>query len=185
MKKKNFFKLRDLVTASLFIALSIVFTRMFSIKLSDTIRLSFGQTPIILAGILLGPIWGLLVGMLSDVTGFLLAPLGAYIPGLTLVAGLVGFIPGIYKKYLFKNHIELAIIVSVIVDMLIVNGLLATFFLSLVYSKRTFMAWFASRIWIEAIMVVVQSIVCTIIAKILIKNIFIENIQPLPEQTQN
>ena len=93
MQKKKFFNTRDLVLASLFIALSIVFARLFSIRISEGLRLSFGQTPIILAGILLGPVWGLIVGALADVVGFAVAPMGAYIPGLTLTSALVGLIP--------------------------------------------------------------------------------------------
>ena len=163
MTKKKFFNTRDLVIASIFIALSVVFARMFGIRVSEGLRLSFGQTPIILAGIILGPIWGLLVGALADLVGFMAAPLGAYIPGLTLTSALIGFIPGLIYKYVFKKNVTLAIIVSVMIDMLLVNGLLATFFLSLVYSKRTFEVWFAARIYVELIMIVVQSVICSLL----------------------
>ncbi len=164
MQKKKFFNTRDLVMASIFIALSVVFARLFSIKISEGLRLSFGQTPIILAGLILGPVWGMLVGGLADITGFLVAPLGAYIPGLTLTSALVGLIPGLIRKYVFKKNMPLAVIVSVVIDMLLVNGLLATYFLALVYSKRTFSAWFAARIPVELTMCIVQSVVCSLIA---------------------
>ncbi len=172
MQKKKFFNTRDLVLASLFIALSIVFARLFGIKISDGLRLSFGQTPIILSGILLGPIWGLIVGALADVVGFAVAPLGAYIPGLTLTSALVGFIPGLIYKYVFKKNMAIAIVVSVIIDMLLVNGLLATWFLSLVYSKRSFMVWLSTRIPVELVMCVVHPLVIIPLAAALKKTVY-------------
>lgn len=167
MQKKKFFTLRSLVMAAMFVTLSIVFARMFSIRVSEALRLSFGQTPIILAGILLGPWWGLIVGIVADVTGFMVAPMGAYIPGLTLVSGLIGFIPGLIYKYIIKNNVTWALIVSIVIDMLIVNGLLATFFLAMVYSKRTFEAWLIARMPVELAMIVVQVVVCIALAKAL------------------
>jgi ECF transporter S component (folate family) len=167
MQKKKLFTLKALVMAAMFVALSIVFARMFSIRVSEGLRLSFGQTPIILAGILLGPWWGLIVGVVADVTGFMIAPMGAYIPGLTLTSGLIGLIPGLIYKYVIKNNITWALIVSVVIDMLIVNGLLATFFLALVYSKRTFEAWLIARMPVELVMIVVQVVICLALAKAL------------------
>jgi len=165
MQKKKFFTIRALVMAAMFVTLSIVFARMFSIRVSEGLRLSFGQTPIILAGILLGPWWGLIVGVLADITGFMVAPMGAYIPGLTLTSGLIGLIPGLIYKYVIKKNVTWALIVSIAIDMLIVNGLLATFFLALVYSKRTFEAWLIARMPVELVMIVVQVVVCLILAK--------------------
>ena len=172
MQKKKFFNTRDLVVASLFIALSIVFARLFSIRVSEGLRLSFGQTPIILSGILLGPVWGLIVGALADVVGFVVAPMGAYIPGLTLTSALVGLIPGLIYRYIFKKNMILAIVVSVIIDMLLVNGLLATWFLSMVYSKRSFMVWFSTRIPVELVMCVVQSLVTISLGVALKKTVY-------------
>ena len=173
MEKKKFFNTRALVTASLFIALSIVFTRLFSIRITDVQRLGFGQTPIILAGILLGPIWGLLVGALSDVLGYLIAPLGgAYIPGLTLVAALIGFIPGLFRKYIFKKSLVAAVIVSVLVDLLVVNGLLTTYFLSIVYSSKTFTARLIARMPMELLMLPIQVFLCTALGDALASTVF-------------
>ena len=76
----------------------------------------------IMAGLLLGPVWGMLVGALADGVGFLVAPMGAYIPGLTLTSALIGLIPGLIRKYVFKKSIVPAVIVAVIIDMLLVNS---------------------------------------------------------------
>ncbi|MBN2879302.1 MAG: folate family ECF transporter S component [Clostridia bacterium] len=172
MQKKKFFNTRDLILASLFVALSIVFARMFSIPVSEGLRLSFGDTPIIMAGLLLGPVWGMLVGALADGVGFLIAPMGAYIPGLTLTSALIGLIPGLIRKYVFKKSIVPAVILAVVIDMLLVNGLLKTWFLALVFSKRTFKAWFLARIPVEGAMVIIQSVVCTLLSTALLKTVY-------------
>ena len=172
MQKKKFFNTRYLVMAALFIALSIVFARLFSIRVSEGLRISFGDTPIIMAGLLLGPIWGMIVGIMADIVGFIVAPLGTYIPGLTLTSALIGLIPGLLVKYVFKKNIAVVVIVAVLIDMLLVNGLLKTWFLALVYSKRTFNAWLIARVPVELVMCVVHPLVITPLTIILKKTIY-------------
>lgn len=158
MNKK--FSTRNLVLAGLLIALSIVFSRLFSIRVSEGLRLSFGQTPIIISGLLLGPIWGLCVGALADVTGYIINPMGAYLPGLTLCSAMVGLVPGLIKTKVIKNKTNLAIMISAAIVCLIINGLFATYFLSLAYSSRGFVGWLVARMPVEVVMTVVQSVVC-------------------------
>lgn len=166
MNKKKFFNTRDLVLASMFIALSVLFKLAFSIPVSEGLILSFKQTPIILAGIVLGPIWGLVVGALADVIGFFAKPMGfSYLPTFTVVSALIGLIPGLMYRYVFKKKLLLAVVVSVVIDMLLVNGLLATYFLALVYSMRSFGGWLSARMPVEVIMSVVQSVICILIVK--------------------
>jgi ECF transporter S component (folate family) len=52
----------------------------------------------VFAGIILGPVHGLLVGILSDVTGHVLVPAGAYLWQLTLISGLYGVIPWFFYR---------------------------------------------------------------------------------------
>lgn len=165
MNTKFFFNTRDLVLASLFIALSVVFSRMFGIQVSEGLRISFAQTPIILAGVILGPIWGFAVGVIADVTGFMITPMGAFLPGITLSSGLIGLIPGLISKYVFKKNLTVVILFSVLIDMLIVNGLLTTYWLSLAFGSRTFAGWFSARIVFELGMCVVNFAVCTLIVQ--------------------
>lgn len=51
--------------------------------------------PLYLAGILLGPVGGGLVGVVADLVGVLVNPMGAYFPGYTLSSLLTGLIPGL------------------------------------------------------------------------------------------
>ena len=64
-----------------------------------TVRLSFGEIPIMLAGILFGPFAGALTGIAADLLGYMINSAGlAYFPGFTLSAALIGFIPGLLLK---------------------------------------------------------------------------------------
>lgn len=62
------------------------------------VKIGLGGLPIILAGILLGPLAGGVVGIVSDLVGFLLVPMGPYMPHFTLTAALTGIIPCLVLK---------------------------------------------------------------------------------------
>ena len=57
------------VFSAVLIAMSIVFTRFFSINIGTSIRIGFGRFPIMLASIYYGPIFGLFVGAIADFLG--------------------------------------------------------------------------------------------------------------------
>lgn len=88
-----------LVKAGLLAGLSIVLTRAFSFMVPlaglPALRIGFGGLPVIIAGILFGPLVGGAVGLVADLIGFMINPMGgAYFPGFTVSAALSGFIPG-------------------------------------------------------------------------------------------
>lgn len=84
-----------MVTSALLVAVSIVLTRFFSIS-TPTLRIGFGDVPVILSGMFFGPVLGALTGALADFIGFLINPMGSsYFPGFTLSAALRGCLPGI------------------------------------------------------------------------------------------
>ncbi|MBS4540117.1 folate family ECF transporter S component [Clostridium sp. D2Q-11] len=103
---------RHLVAASLLTAISIILTRMFSLIIPiagvQALRIGFGGIPVMISGILFGPIIGALTGTVADLIGFMLNPMGGpYFPGFTLSAALSGFIPGLFYHYIFKKDSKL------------------------------------------------------------------------------
>ncbi len=92
-----------MVACGLLTAISIVLTRLFSFQIPiagvGAIRLGFGPLPVIMAGMMFGPLAGGAVGMLADVVGYAVNPMGgAYIPHLTVIAALTGVVPGLVVR---------------------------------------------------------------------------------------
>lgn len=96
---------RRLVIIGLLTAVSIVLTRFASIMIGNMIRLSFGEVPIILSGLLLGPAAGGLTGAAADLVGFFLNPHGAAFPhpGFTLTAALTGILPVTILRFIRRD----------------------------------------------------------------------------------
>lgn len=76
-------------------------------------RITFENMPIILSGILFGPIIGGLVGLASDMVSYLLSP-QILPPNLVVTAGAmaVGVLSGIFAKYVVRKKGTAQIIIS-------------------------------------------------------------------------
>lgn len=96
-----------IVRAGLFIAMSLVLKVVFEIYIPlgglPALRINFAQIPIMLSGIILGPVIGFCSGAASDIINFVVKPGGPFFPGFTLVSALSGFIPGLIFKYMKKE----------------------------------------------------------------------------------
>ena len=91
--------LRTMVCCGLLVALSIVCGKFLQIPVGDMLRFSFENLPILLAGILFGPLAGALVGVVADLIGCL--AVGYVInPLITLGAGLIGCVGGWMYRWL-------------------------------------------------------------------------------------
>jgi ECF transporter S component (folate family) len=85
--------LKRMINAAFLIAISIVLTRLLSIT-TPFFRIGFGSIPIMIAGIVLGPKYGFVVGGVADLVGFMMNPAGSFMPGFTLTSAMTGAIPG-------------------------------------------------------------------------------------------
>ena len=100
MKKINN---KSLVIMALFAAISIILARFLVVYLSSSVRISFGNIPIILVSLLLGPVAGGLTAAVADILGALLfSPLSWY-PPLTIPPVIVGILPAVLKPVLLKK----------------------------------------------------------------------------------
>lgn len=104
MSKKSLFSTQTLVTISLLTALSIVFTRVVGIQVTETLRISIGNLPIVLAGVLFGPIAGGLTGLVSDFIGTVFLSPFVWFPPLAITPVLVGVLPALIRIIFFKNR---------------------------------------------------------------------------------
>lgn len=98
--------LRVTVVAALLAALSIVLGKYLAISL-PTLRFSFENLPILMAGILFGPVVGGTVGCLADLVGCMMVgyEINPIITlGGTLVGVIVGLVPRMFPR---SDHISL------------------------------------------------------------------------------
>ncbi len=158
--------IKSLVTASLLIALSVILSRFLSIQLGQTVRIGFGKLPIILAGVFLGPWWGLAVGGLSDLLGFFVNPMGGmFLPGITLSAALSGFLPGLWVHVILKNRKLPTIALSAIVNGIFVDLMLTTLWLTLAFGQHTYTALIGLRLVNVLVMIVINTTLVYAIVK--------------------
>lgn len=128
------FSTRTATNVGLLVGVSIVLTRVFAVMVPIgglmTLRLGFGEIPIMLAGILFGPIAGGLGGAIADLIGFALnSQGGAFFPGFTVSAALTGIIPGVllYKKEnISLTQLALVVFVTDLVTGVVLNTLWLT-----------------------------------------------------------
>lgn len=125
---------RRMVYMAFLVAISIVLTRLFSLRIPiggvEGIRIGLGGLPLIFAGIAFGPLYGGIVGALSDLTGYFINPIGGYVPHFTLTAFLTGFIPGSIVHFLFKKADKYwMILVAIIIGEISTSVVLVPFFL--------------------------------------------------------
>ncbi|OWZ83702.1 folate family ECF transporter S component [Natranaerobius trueperi] len=97
-----------LATMALLAAINIILsfvTSGFTISFGGIagIKIGLGGLPVIIAGILLGPLAGGVVGVVSDLVGYLVMPMGPYMPHFTLTAALTGIIPVLVIRMISKN----------------------------------------------------------------------------------
>lgn len=137
-------KLKDvryLTTAGLLLAAATVLG-FLKIPLTQLIELRFQFLPVAMAGLLMGPAVGGMVGALTDILSYLVRPTGPYFPGFTLSSMLTGVIFGLilYKKPLTLTRLLMAQAAETVLVSMLFNSLN----LSLLYGNP-FPAVFAAR----------------------------------------
>lgn len=103
---KNKLTVNTITKIAILAALAVVFRRYFTITIPVNKKIGIGYLPIMIAGILYGPMLGALTGGLSDVVGMLLNPDGVFHPGFTLSAMLIGIGSGLISHVIFKKDIR-------------------------------------------------------------------------------
>lgn len=148
---------RRLVFLALMVALNVVLSRL-SIQLSPEIRLSVvGFLPAALAGTLLGPVYGGMVGALADILNYVLFThaYGPYFPGYTLTALLSGLWYGyvLHDRKLTWLRAALAIVPVVVLGEMLLNSV----WVYMMYAK-SFWAKLPMRLLTNAIEIPVKTV---------------------------
>lgn len=96
--KKSRFTTKTVVNIGLFTAISVVLKLLFEVYIPlagfSSLRINFTTVPIVMSGMLFGPVAGAVTGTISDILCYIIKPGGPYFPGFTLSSALTGWIPG-------------------------------------------------------------------------------------------
>ncbi|MDD7761571.1 MAG: folate family ECF transporter S component [Firmicutes bacterium] len=113
-------KLQIMVKCAFLAAISIILTRFLVIMPTPALRISLGAIPIALAGLMYGPVYGGLVGLVADLIGVIINSQGTPHLGFTISSMLTGVIPGLVQMLYMKRD-ENKLIASSIMSSLLVN----------------------------------------------------------------
>ena len=134
----KYFSTHRLVYLSFLIGLSIVLTRLLSLRIViagvEGIRIGFGGLPIILAGVAFGPLAGAVVGAIADILGYLINPLGPYFPQFTLTSLLTGLIPGLIIAVFYRGKRGLPrLLLAIGIGQIVTSVILVPWFLQQIF----------------------------------------------------
>jgi len=168
IKERGFtmkFKTKDLVLAGLFLALGIILPMLFHLAgLSGTV-FSPMHIPVLLGGFILGPVLGLIVGILTPIASFLVTgmPPHPFLWTMIIELGVYGLLSGVFYRKL-KMNLVIALIGAMIIGRL--SGALTAYVLANLFSLKlnaimflkgaTIVAWPAIVIQLVLIPVVIK-----------------------------
>lgn len=144
---------KKMCTIGLLIAVTFVLSYISGyIRIGNISKLTISFISVFVTAYLFGPITGGGVAAAADIISFLVNPTGAFLPQLTLIEFLYGFLYGVFFYRLSDKYYVLKIIIIAIVQN-IINMLLKTYVLSLFYGP--FKAMFISRIPMCALQMII------------------------------
>lgn len=160
-KKKNRRPLYESVCLAMLTALYVVLNRFLSVSTSN-INLGFAFVATVTAAALFSVHGGMVVGGLGDLIGAILFPKGAYFPGFTLSAVLVG---AIYGACLKKNRSFPSIALAAILSQTLSSLLLNSLWVSVLYGTP-FKAVFTTRLPQFFAVTALQLVISPLIVKV-------------------
>lgn len=163
---KELKKLKTIVITALLIALGIVLGQLFSIPITQNIKIGISFIATQMTATLFGPVVGGIMGGVTDILKFIMKPTGSFLIGYTISA-ILG--PVIYGIMLYKKPISLwRILLSKSVVAIFINLLLGSFWQSL-YFGSAFLALLPAKFIQQLIQVPIQSLLFYLVMKALQK----------------
>lgn len=168
---KEMTNLKCIVMTGMLIAVSVLLKIFVMIPIGETIKISFSFLALASIGMLFGPVPAFLAGGITDILGFLLANKtgGAYHPGFTLVEMTSGLIYGIclYKAEI-GGFLTLRCAVSKILQAVVCNLCLNTYFICILYGTGSFWGMLPPRLLKNAIQLPVDIILLSVVMPVVL-----------------
>ena len=104
---------RVLAIGAMLAAMSIVCGKVLAFNLGNVLRISFENLPILLGGMIFGPVWGAVIGVVADLVGCLLVGY-AVNPVVTLGAAVIGTVGGLTWRLSQKLPYGVSVLLTVL-----------------------------------------------------------------------
>ena len=121
---------RELCTMGMLLALTLLMSMFFTIRIGAAIKISTKFIPIAIISMLFGPLLGGLSAVLADLLSFVINPVAAFMPQITFVEFLYGFTYGIFLRNLSRTAKGYtAAILCTLLQMIFLHIFLTSYFL--------------------------------------------------------
>ena len=134
-----------LTVCALLTALSVVLARLLTVIPSEVSRFSLEAVPILLAGLLFGPVPGAAVGFAADFIGCLFSPYG-YNPIFCVPPILYGLCAGLFRPWLTRRCSPLRLAAAFLPAVVLGSILYQSFALAMIYGGEARLAYFLARL---------------------------------------
>ena len=153
------FNAKNIAYLALITAISVIMNTLTLTVPGSGIALSFTYIPNFLAGYFFGPGAGFIVGVVGDVLGCIIWPKGAWLPLLTLSAGLMGAIPGLIKYLPVKEKWH--VLISYVVTYVVCSAGINTFTLWHAYAatKKTFWVYLVGKMPVSLVNMIANLVI--------------------------
>ncbi len=94
---------RELCTLAMLLSITAILGIFFTVRIGEGIKIPTKFLPVAISGMLFGPFWGGIIGALADILAYLVNPVGAFMPQITLVEFLYGFTYGMFLRNINRN----------------------------------------------------------------------------------
>ena len=138
MQKKA---IQRLTISAMLLAISVIFG-FFKIPLSQVSEIRLQFLPVAIEGMLFGPLYGGILGGMSEILCYIVRPTGPFFPGFTVSAIIQGVIYGLILK---KDQSLGRILIAQALDTVIVSLILNPVWLMILYGNA-FIPLFLSRL---------------------------------------
>lgn len=155
---------RTLILLAMLVAISIVAGKYLAFNLGEFMRFSLENMPIIFAGIIIGPLGGLLTGVVADLVGCLMVGYTVN-PIVTLGAAAIGVISGLMPSIL-KGRLgegRLMVVVTVIISHFVGSVLIKTAGLAAYYQAP----YIVLLLWRGLNYLIIGAIECAVLCTLL------------------
>lgn len=170
------FSTYSLTVCALLTAMSVVLARVLTLIPAETTRISLEALPIVLAGLLCGPIPGALVGFAADLIGCLFSPFG-YNPIFCLPPILYGLLAGLVRRYVLEKSTLPRTALTFFPAALLGSVLWQSMALALVYGGEAKEAFFLTKLVSRGIQFALTASVDTLIVWLLLRRGALSGVQ--------